>query len=654
MGQAHERIVSPCEKKNWLNEQRNVGHKYEGVLQGVFIEGKLKDQNAKLTDYTLKGDSSIITLTKKMYDELLAVKRDYSAVIMLSVLNPSRGCDACVSFYKEYKVVASSWNYFHSDPEKVYYFFADYDEAPNVFATFNIQGAPVLLHLPSGSQGKKKHSQMELRSKDDLTAPGIAKWLESQIKKPVKIKYPFPWIETISAIVSGAVIITVLYYTKDKFSLKIISLQNILAVIILVIVYYFISGAMWNTIHKSPFSVPGKTWLDSYIGRERMEQLVAETYIIMSFYALSTIGFLIMAEAPYFKGKKAVRVGVMILGLGLYVGLFQAMISVAVFKESVVPHKASFIDDQSQTALRMVASCIVTFLSILEVGVSSYPGLSLNEKVHQLSELNMKRPVIKLNSEKFKLYVKSTPRNYSVIVMLTALSDNRQCQMCKLASEEFQLVANSWRYSQIYSNKLFFAVVDYDEAADVFASLGKSSVPVFLHFPAKGKPKKEDEMPIQTQGFHAEAISRWVTERTDLQFKIFRPPSYAGTIALVILFTMIAALLYLRRSNLDFLYNRSMWALLALCTVFIFTSGQMWNHIRGPPFLNKGQNGEVVNASVVFGMILMTEAASSDGDIKKRRIMAVFGVGVVAVFYGLILSIFRNKAGGYPYSFLFK
>ena len=32
-------------------------------------------------------------------------------------------------------------------------------------------------------------------------------------------------------------------------------------------------------------------------------------------------------------------------------------------------------------------------------------------------------------------------------------------------------MANSWRYSQQYTNKIFFAMVDYDEGPDVFASV---------------------------------------------------------------------------------------------------------------------------------------------------------------------------------------
>lgn len=134
---------------------------------------------------------------------------------------------------------------------------------------------------------------------------------------------------------------------------------------------------------------------------------------------------------------------------------------------------------------------------------------------------------------------------------------------------------------------------------------------------------------------------------------MFRPPSYAGTIALVVLFSMIAALLYLRRSNLDFLYNRTMWAMAALVSsilpsvshvsclqsnssvptlingkfhsyqaiVFIFTSGQMWNHIRGPPFMQKTREGNVV--SVLNARRLCTVAGIPES-IKEKCSRVLF------------------------------
>ena len=55
--------------------------------------------------------------------------------------------------------------------------------------------------------------------------------------------------------------------------------------------------------------------------------------------------------------------------------------------------------------------------------------------------------------------------------------------------------------------------------------------------------------------------------------------------------TLIGGLLYLRRNNLEFLYNRTAWSLIALFFVFAMISGQMWNHIRTPPFVHKTQNG---------------------------------------------------------------
>ena len=64
-----------------------------------------------------------------------------------------------------------------------------------------------------------------------------------------------------------------------------------------------------------------------------------------------------------------------------------------------------------------------------------------------------------------------------------------------------------------------------------------NSAPVFMHFPAKGKPKKMDTMDIQRVGFGAEAVAKWVQERTDIGIRVFRPPNY--TVAMLMLFAMV-------------------------------------------------------------------------------------------------------------------
>ena len=116
---------------------------------------------------------------------------------------------------------------------------------------------------------------------------------------------------------------------------------------------------------------------------------------------------------------------------------------------------------------------------------------SLNDKVQQLLDLTQRRPVIKLTSKTFKDLVRSQPKNYSVVVMFTALQTHRGCAICKQASDEFSLVANSYRYSQFYSSKMFFAMVDFDEGSEAFQSMNLNSAPAFVHFPPKVMFKDE-------------------------------------------------------------------------------------------------------------------------------------------------------------------
>ena len=46
-------------------------------------------------------------------------------------------------------------------------------------------------------------------------------------------------------------------------------------------------------------------------------------------------------------------------------------------------------------------------------------------------------------------------------------------------------------------------------------------------------------MDIQRLGFGAEAVSKWVQERTDVNIRVFRPPNYTGTVAMLMLFAMV-------------------------------------------------------------------------------------------------------------------
>ncbi|VDN02714.1 unnamed protein product [Thelazia callipaeda] len=316
---------------------------------------------------------------------------------------------------------------------------------------------------------------------------------------------------------------------------------------------------------------------------------------------------------------------------------------------------------------------LVVVFSMLE-GTSSQKSLSLDEKVKNLQEWMYRRPLINMNVDRWKTYVRSAPRNYSVIAMFTALSADVNCHVCKPAYDEFYIMANSYRYAYPELKALYFAVVDYEESSQIFQQMNLNVAPVLFHFPAKSSKKKADQMDFERLGFDADSMAKFVFERTDIQIRVLRPPSYAALVVVLLLGMLVLGLLYMRRNNLEFLYNRTSWALVCLCIVFAFMSGQMWNHIRGPPFVITNPHTRetsfihgstqyqllaetylvaILYAAITAGFILMNDAVEGKGDPGRRRIMAFVGLGLVVVFFSLLLSIFRSKYQGYPYSFLF-
>ena len=126
------------------------------------------------------------------------------------------------------------------------------------------------------------------------------------------------------------------------------------------------------------------------------------------------------------------------------------------------------------------------------------------------------------------------------------------------ASDEYQIVANSYRYSSAYSNKVFFAMVDFDEGVDVFQSvrlpIASSSYTVVILFSirflveiefsasvhALSSKDETDEsrftgyrpvgrfserstincVVFLSRGFDAHQLGRWVQERTNVEVSI--------------------------------------------------------------------------------------------------------------------------------------
>ncbi|EFP04295.1 hypothetical protein CRE_26607 [Caenorhabditis remanei] len=320
---------------------------------------------------------------------------------------------------------------------------------------------------------------------------------------------------------------------------------------------------------------------------------------------------------------------------------------------------------------------------------------TLDEKVQNLVDLTTRQSIVKFNMDKWKNLVRMQPRNYSIIVMFTALSPGVNCPICKPAYDEFMIVANSHRYASTESDrrKVFFGIVDYEDAPQIFQQMNLNTAPILYHFgPKLGAKKRPEQMDFQRQGFDADAIGRFVADQTEVQIRVIRPPNYTAPVVIALFILLLLGMLYMKRNSLDFLLNRTMWGFVCLAITFIFMSGQMWNHIRGPPFMiTNPQTKEpsfihgstqfqliaetyivgLLYALVAIGFICVNEAADASNYKEKKggsgkktagvfslfsipaNTLAIVGLVFICIFFSFLLSVFRAKYRGYPYSFLF-
>jgi hypothetical protein len=68
-------------------------------------------------------------------------------------------------------------------------------------------------------------------------------------------------------------------------------------------------------------------------------------------------------------------------------------------------------------------------------------------------------------------------RNFYRLPILKVI--NLHVLLYRHALDEYQIVANSFRYQQQFTDKLFFSLVDFDEAQDVFQLVSYSKGTLF-------------------------------------------------------------------------------------------------------------------------------------------------------------------------------
>ncbi|KAI9666504.1 MAG: oligosaccharyl transferase subunit ost3/OST6 [Bathelium mastoideum] len=284
---------------------------------------------------------------------------------------------------------------------------------------------------------------------------------------------------------------------------------------------------------------------------------------------------------------------------------------------------------------------------------------------------------IKFDDDLYK-QLTTAPRDYSVAILLTALQARFGCQLCQEFQPEWETLAKSWtRGDKQGQSRLLFGTLDFKDGKATFQSMMLQTAPVLLLFqPTTGPNAKADPQPVRfdfnTGVNTADPIHAWISRLLpdSPHPPLVRPINYtrliAGTTAVlgVITFASVAWPYVVPVAQ-----SRNLWAALSLIAVLLFTSGQMFNHIRKVPYVTgdgKGgltyfaggfQNQFGMETQIVAAMYGVLAFATISLALKVPRMtspktqavaVAVWG-GVMFGMYSFLLSVFRIKNGGYPF-----
>ena len=103
-----------------------------------------------------------------------------------------------------------------------------------------------------------------------------------------------------------------------------------------------------------------------------------------------------------------------------------------------------------------------------------------------------------------------------------------------------QMRFSSWNLTQHLCSCTYQTKVCQPQLIEYFLIKLRCNIDFKRSNPSLGKPKKADTMDLQRVGFGAEAIAKFVQERTDVQIRIFRPPNYTGTAAMFMIFVLVS------------------------------------------------------------------------------------------------------------------
>ncbi|KAG0287277.1 oligosaccharyl transferase subunit ost3/OST6 [Linnemannia gamsii] len=323
---------------------------------------------------------------------------------------------------------------------------------------------------------------------------------------------------------------------------------------------------------------------------------------------------------------------------------------------------------------------LLTLLLALLALLSASPSLAqdndalLQKKVSRLeAKASKNKGLIELDSLAFE-DVMARPRNYSMVVLFTAISPEFNCVPCLNFAPEYKMVAAGWS-KLANKSQLFFSVLDFKAGQAVFQKFGMNSAPSVLYFPASSNEASQDRYDFGKSGFQAEPFAAWVQARSGISVKVQRPFDFMGlAVKLLGTFSAVFTVTVFARKGRKIFSSKYFWSTASMITIFVMISGHMWNQIRNPPYsmpTQQGRSGFIANGfqnqfgletqiiAVLYSLltgaaiVLISVVPRIESPVGQRATVWVC-MGMFTFVFSILIQVFKMKNPGYPFTLMFR
>ncbi|OLL22232.1 Dolichyl-diphosphooligosaccharide--protein glycosyltransferase subunit 3 [Neolecta irregularis DAH-3] len=304
------------------------------------------------------------------------------------------------------------------------------------------------------------------------------------------------------------------------------------------------------------------------------------------------------------------------------------------------------------------------------LAVAILPILAFAKSLPELAK-STRSGVITLSDSNYHK-IAAFPRNHTAIVVLTALGSQFNCDICRLFDPEYKILARSWQKSHGgQPNNVYFSQLDLNDGKQTFRSLGVQHAPnLWIYTPREADPIKYVFQPQP----NAEIVAKFISSVIGDSVPIIRPFNYNKLFAAILFIIATGSVIKLLWNPfMNLVGNRNFWAILSLFSIILFISGQMFNQIRGTPYLVSNGKGGVDYVADGFAnqlglesqmvcviyILLGLAVAKLTFDVPKKRtekeqnLLVFLWLGVIWVVNSALLDLFHLKNTGYPFRLLF-